>query len=97
MLGDEWDSRWRRIADRLRENADDTLEISDRAQTAVPPRRVARPRAHREARLVLLEQTLMDRGAHVIETDDDHRIEVVVERITERRREHHGSRWTSLV
>ena len=87
----------RGAADDFRQNADDVLEVRRRAQSTVPPGRVAGPRTHGEARLVLLQKALMHRRANHVEPHDDHGIEVVVERIAERRRENHRAGRTGLM
>ena len=79
--------RRRRAPDDFRENANDVLEVCGRPKATVPPGGVARPGAHGEAGLVLLQKTLVHRGANHVESHDDHGVEVVVERIAERRRE----------
>ena len=94
---DERNPLRRRVTDRLGQDADDALEVADRAQTTVPPRRVARARAHREARLAFLEEPLVHRRADHVESHHDHGIEVVVERVAERRREDHRAGGTGLV
>src|SRR4029079_3677637 len=86
LIHDDRNATRRRGADDLGQNSDKALEVADRAKTAIPPRGVARARAHREARLVFLEETLMDREAYCVEAHDDHGIDVVVERIAEGRR-----------
>src|SRR6185503_6442652 len=70
LIHDDRNATRRRVADDLGEDADDALEVANGTKTAVPPGRVARARAHREARLVFLEETLMDREAYCVEAHD---------------------------
>ena len=89
--------RRRRIADDLRQQADDVLEVRRRPQPAVPPRGIGRPRSHREPRLPFLEEAVVHVRTDHVEPGDDHGIEVVVEGIAERRGEQHRAGRTGLV
>src|SRR2546423_5219304 len=64
---------------------------------AVPPRRIVRSTPHRCAGLPLGDEPGMHRRADEIEFHWHQRIEVVVERIAERRSEDHRPDWTRLV
>src|SRR5678815_3382030 len=94
---DEWNLHGRRIADRLRQQPDHVVGVRERTETAVPPGRVARARAHGHARLPFrLEARVHGRG-NEIQLHRNERVEVEVERIAERRREHHRARGPGLV
>ena len=86
-----------RVPDRLREEPDHVLEVGRRAQAAVPPRRVVRAAPPRRPGLPLLREARVHGGPHEIDPRDDHRVDVVVERIAERGREEHGPGGSRLV
>ncbi len=77
----------RRVADRFREDPDLVVEVRGRADAAVEPGRVVGGGPHHGARLSFGCQPRVDRRPHRIDAKHDQRIEVVVERIAERRRE----------
>ncbi len=85
----EADLLGRRVADALGEQADLVVEVRHGAEAAVPPGRVVGARPRRDARLALLVEARVHRRAHLVEHVHDQRVVEVVERIAERRREHH--------
>ena len=87
----------RRIPDRLGEETDHVVEVRNRAQTTVPPRRVARAGADRDPGLVLHREARLHCRANGVDSHRNRRIEVVVEGIAEGRREHHRAGGTGLV
>ncbi len=87
----------RRVADRLGEQADLVVEVRHGAEAAVPPRRVIGARPRRHARLAFLVEPRVHRRAHLVEHVHDQRIVEIVERVAERRREHHRAGRPRLV
>ncbi len=87
----------RRVADRLRQQSDHVVEIRRRPETTVPPRGIARPGTHRGSRLPLGHEPRMHGRADHFDAKRHQRVEVVVERIAERRCEHDGAGRTGLV
>ncbi len=87
----------RGVADRLGEQADLVVEVDHRAQAAVPPGGVVRPRARRDPGLALGIEARVHGRAHLVERVHDQRVVGVVERITEGRREHHRAGRARLV
>ena len=73
------------------------MEIAGRAQAAIPPRRIARTGAHRGARFSLGEKALHHRCPQRIDAADHERINMVVERIPERRAEQDRAGGAGLV
>ena len=96
-LGHELDLDRRGIPLGLREKPDHVVEVSDRSETAVPPGGVARPRPHRRPRLPLGHESAVHGGAHHLDSQDDQRVEVVVEWVAERWRKHDGTGRPSLM
>ncbi len=86
-----------RSADRFGQDANLVVEVRRRAEPAVPPGRVRLSLAVDDARLALLDEAGRHHGADQIDIGRDLRVEVVVERITERRCEHHRAGRPGLV
>ena len=96
-LEDERDLHRGRVPDRLREEPDHVVEVRHRAQAAVPPCGVVRSTPPRRARLSLRGEARVHGRPHEVDPGDDHGVDVVVERIPERRGEEYGPRRTRLV
>ena len=73
------------------------MEVRAGPEATVPPGRIRSSRTHRGAGLVLLKKPSVHRARHQIQTRDDERIEVVVERIPKWRREQNRSGRARLV
>ena len=97
FAGHHRDGHGRGTADDLREDADHVVEVCDGAQAAVPPRRVSRSAAHGAAALAFRHQPAVHGRPHQLDSQRDQRIEVVVERVAERRHENHRSGGSGLV
>jgi hypothetical protein len=97
LARDERDLDRRRVANRLRKEADHVVEVRRGAEAAVPPRGVAGSRAARDPALPFDREAVVHRRTNEVDADRDERIEVVVEWVAEGRREHHGARGTRLV
>ena len=87
----------RRVADRLGKDADLVMEIRGGADAAVEPGGIRRARAHHRTRLAFGGESRMNRGTDRVDAEHHERIEVVVERIAERRREEHRARRSRLM
>ena len=97
LVGDHGDPHRRGAADDLGEDADHVVEVGDGAQAAVPPGGVVGAGAHGAAALALGHQAAVHGGADHFDAQRHQRIEVVVERIAERRDEDHGAGGAGLV
>ena len=73
------------------------MEVSDGAQSAVPPGGIARAAAHGAAALAFGHQAAVHGGAHHFDTQRHQRVEIVIERIAERRDEDHRAGRSRLV
>ena len=87
----------RGAADRFGEQPDLVVEVGGGAEAAVPPRRVVAARAHGDAGLALGGEARMHRRGHEVDAERHQRIEHVIERLAEGRREHHGAGRSALV
>ncbi len=87
----------RRVADGLGQNADLIVEVRGRPDAAIEPGGIRRAGPHHGARFPLGREARVNRRSHGVDAEDDQRIEVVVERIAERRREQHRARGAGLV
>ena len=87
----------RRAADRFGQQADHVVVVDRGAQAAVPPRRIARAAAHGRAGLAFDGEAVVHRRADQIDAERHQRIEHVVERIAERRREQHRAGRSGLM
>ncbi len=94
---DERNRHRRGIADRLGEEPNLVVKVRRRPQAAVPPGGIAGAAPRGDARLVLGDEPGVHRRTHHVDARDDVRMNVVVVRVAEGRREHHRSLGTCLV
>ncbi len=96
-LGNERKLEGRGAADGFGEQSDHVVEISGGAKTAVVPGGIGRAAAHDGAGLAFGDEAAVHGRAHQFDEIRNQRIEIVIERIAERRREHHGAGGSGLV
>ena len=90
-------THWCWAANRFGQDADHVVEVRRRPQSAVPPRRIIRSCAKRQAWLVLQNETVIERGTNKIESRDNRGVKIIVGRIAIRRCSHNRARRAGLV
>ena len=96
-VGDERDLLRRRPAGDLGQQADRIVEIGDRSLHPVVPGGIRRRAAHPRSRLLLRDEPAVHRRAKLLKLGHDDRGVIIVERIAERRDEHHHAGGAGLV
>ena len=96
-VGKERNRHRRRVPDRLGQQSDHVVKVHGRPKAPVPPGRVTRALAARDARFPLRRKAAVHGGADEIELRRNERVVVVVERIAKWRREHHRAGGSGLV
>ena len=96
-VGHELNPHRCRVALRLGQDPDHVVEVTRRAEVAVEPRRIAGTLPHRRTRFPFGDESLMNRGAHGLDSERHERVHVVIGRIPKRRGEEHRAGRARLV